>query len=272
MRGEILIFESNYYCAPQQVYEYIGKEPFTFGETGCLGILLISSGQCTITSQLSPTVVPAGTFVLCSAPLTFSSLQPNHSLGILLKGLAATEVANHVSDGLLVGSQTCPGAAESLYRLHASQNLASLQSCSTAYSLLCELAQATPTHKNIPPLISSALAEIHAHYADVYGIEELATSLGVSKSHLVRTFTSAVGISPGKYLTSVRLDAAKRLLLHREYTLETIANLCGFAGANYFCHVFKKEIGETPANWRAKTSSHSLPTPEFSEQESYLFL
>ena len=48
-------------------------------------------------------------------------------------------------------------------------------------------------------------------------MEELSERLGVSKSHLVRTFTAAVGVPPGRSLTTVRVEAAMRLLLHREY-------------------------------------------------------
>ena len=60
-------------------------------------------------------------------------------------------------------------------------------------------------------------------------------------------FSAEMGISPGKYLTRTRLEAAKLLLLDREYNLDTIANLCGFSGANYLCRVFKREEGITPA-------------------------
>ena len=51
-------------------------------------------------------------------------------------------------------------------------------------------------------------------------MEELSERLGVSKSHLVRTFTAAIGVPPGRYQTTVRIEAAQRLLLHREYTLD----------------------------------------------------
>ena len=62
------------------------------------------------------------------------------------------------------------------------------------------------------------MEDIRANYAGLYGVEELSERLGVSKSHLVRMFTAALGIPPGRYLTKVRVEAAMRLLLHREYT------------------------------------------------------
>ena len=85
---------------------------------------------------------------------------------------------------------------------------------------------------------------------------------------------AAVGVPPGKYLTTVRIEAAQRLLLHREYTLDVVASLCGFSGANYLCRVFKKETGQSPAQWRALTgrAAQSGLTPEetMREQEMYI--
>ena len=107
--------------------------------------------------------------------------------------------------------------------------------------------------------MEAAIEDIRQNYAGLYGVEELSERLGVSKSHLVRTFTAAVGVPPGRYLTTVRVEAAMRLLLHREYTLDVIASLCGFSGANYLCRVFKKETGQSPAQWRALAGQTARP-------------
>ena len=40
---------------------------------------------------------------------------------------------------------------------------------------------------------------------------------------------------PGKYMTNVRIEAVKTLLLTDEYNLDMIAGLTGFSGANYLC-------------------------------------
>ena len=85
---------------------------------------------------------------------------------------------------------------------------------------------------------------------------------------------AAVGVPPGKYLTTVRIEAAQRLLLHREYTLDVVASLCGFSGANYLCRVFKKETGQSPAQWRTM-AGHTVrsglsPEEALREQELYI--
>ena len=143
-----------------------------------------------------------------------------------------------------------------------------------AFALLCELADADSAAPALPPLVQAAIADIRANYAGLYGVEELSERLGVSKSHLVRTFTAALGIPPGRYLTRVRVEAAQRLLLHREYTLDVVASLCGFSGANYLCRVFKKETGQSPAQWRtlAGHSIHSGLSPEEALREQELYI
>ena len=126
----------------------------------------------------------------------------------------------------------------------------------------------------LPPLVQEAMEDIRANYAGLYGVEELSERLSVSKSHLVRMFTAALGIPPGRYLTKVRVEAAMRLLLHREYTLDVIASLCGFSGANYLCRVFKKETGHSPAQWRAMAGQSLRPglSPEESQREQELYI
>ena len=98
---------------------------------------------------------------------------------------------------------------------------------------------------------------IRNNYMALYGVEDLADALGVSKCHLVRTFSAEMGVSPGKYLTRTRLEAAKLLLLEREYNLDMIASLCGFSGANYLCRVFRREEGLSPIAWRDAAAPHA---------------
>ena len=66
-----------------------------------------------------------------------------------------------------------------------------------------------------------------------------------------------------------------KLLLHREYSLDVVASLCGFSGANYLCRVFKKETGQTPAQWagrrRPRTALADLTADEKTrEQEMFI--
>ena len=138
-----------------------------------------------------------------------------------------------------------PGAAELLAQLHG------VRTPAMAYALLCAIDRADETARPLPPLVAEAVAAIRQNYMALYGVEELSEQLGVTKSHLVRVFKQEIGVPPGKYMTNVRIEAVKSLLLTDEYNLEMIAGLTGFSGANYLCRVFKREVGLSPAAWRA---------------------
>lgn len=259
------------------------ESPFTLTGDG-LWICLVSSGRCTASLDnavsgasllLPPQNVAAGQLVLCRAPLTITPEGSCHLLCAQLTGQAALQFLSGLHElPFLARGETCPSAAELLDQLAFEKNANSRMSSQTAFALLCELSSADSAAPALPPLVAQAIEDIRQNYAGLYGVEELSEKLGVSKSHLVRTFTAAVGVSPGRYLTKVRIEAAMRLLMHREYTLDVVASLCGFSGANYLCRVFKKETGQSPAQWRALAGRAAAPglSPEESlrEQEMYI--
>ena len=252
-----------------------------------LWVCLVSSGRCTASLPgasaapagsvlvLPPQSAAAGHLILSRAPLTLTPEDNCHLLCIQLTGQASTQFLNGLRElPYLAKGETCPAAAELMGRLAEEKPTHSRARSQLVFALLCELADADSAAPALPPLVQAAIEDIRANYAGLYGVEELSERLGVSKSHLVRTFTAAVGVPPGKYLTTVRIEAAQRLLLHREYTLDVVASLCGFSGANYLCRVFKKETGQSPAQWRALTgrAAQAGLTPEetMREQEMYI--
>ena len=268
------------------VQDLLPREPVTLTGEG-LWVCLVSSGKCTASLSaagpspagsaliLPPQSAAAGHLVLCRAPLTLAPADSCHLLCIQLTGQAPQQLLAGLTElPFLARGETCPAAAELLGRLAAEAEAPRSRAASQlAFALLCELSGSDSAAPPLPPLVEAAIEDIRRNYAGLYGVEELSERLGVSKSHLVRTFTAAVGVPPGRYLTTVRVEAAMRLLLHREYTLDVIASLCGFSGANYLCRVFKKETGQSPAQWRALAGQtvRSL-SPEESRREQALYV
>ena len=262
------------------------EEPLTLRGEG-LWVCLISSGKCVV-SLSDPELMPAGSalllppqnaaaghLVLSRGPLTLVPENECHLLCVQLTGQAASQFLAGLHElPFLAKGGSCPAAAELMDRLAEEKTAHSRARSQLAYALLCELADADSAASALPPLVQAAIEDIRANYAGLYGVEELSERLGVSKSHLVRTFTAAIGVPPGKYLTTVRVEAAQRLLLHREYTLDVVASLCGFSGANYLCRVFKKETGQSPAQWRAMAghAAQSGLSPEESLREQELYI
>ena len=283
-----MLFDWNAVAAPASVQDLQLAAPLTLSGEG-LWVCLVSSGRCTASVPgagpspagaaliLPPQTVPAGHLILSRAPLALAPAQADacHLLCVQLTGQAAGQFLTGLRElPFLAKGGSCPAAAELMGRLAEEPAGYSRARSQLAYALLCELADADSAAPALPPLVQAAIEDIRANYAGLYGVEELSERLGVSKSHLVRTFTAAIGVPPGRYLTTVRIEAAQRLLLHREYTLDVVASLCGFSGANYLCRVFKKETGQSPAQWRAMAghAAQSGLSPEESLREQELYI
>ena len=57
------------------------------------------------------------------------------------------------------------------------------------------------------------------------------------------------GISPGKYITRVRIEYAKLLLRAEDVSIAYVAEASGFANANYFAKAFRRETGMSPSEY-----------------------
>ena len=203
------------------------EEPLTLRGEG-LWVCLISSGKCVVSLSdlelipagsallLPPQNAAAGHLVLSRGQLTLAPENECHLLCVQLTGQAAEQFLAGLSEmPFLARGETCPAAAELMGRLAEERDASERVRSQLAFALLCELSDADSAAPALPPLVAAAIEDIRKNYAGLYGVEELSERLGVSKSHLVRAFTAALGVSPGRYLTSVRIEAAMRLLLLR---------------------------------------------------------
>ncbi len=253
-----MIFDWKREIFAEEAQDVFFNDELTFERLG-LWICILSSGQCHLRDATDHTA-SAGSLIIGNAPFTLATNCETHILSVRLTGLSAENFISGLNEPVLFAKgESCPNAAELLQQLCAQIPSQSPAQSILAFSLLCEISTADTTTKPLPPLIAEAVQEMQKNYAQLYGVEEVSESLGVSKSHFVRSFSAAMGVSPGKYLTNIRIDAVKRLLMRREYNLEIIASLCGFSGANYLCRVFKQETGQSPTAWRALAIAQTAP-------------
>jgi transcriptional regulator GlxA family with amidase domain len=118
--------------------------------------------------------------------------------------------------------------------------------------------------KKYPPLVHDAVALIEAEYGYLYGIDELADRLEITKHHLIRVFSASTGITPGNYLISIRMHHARSMLQSCEGTpMEIIAGACGYSCANYFSKVFKKHTGLTPTDYMKSARENAGSETEY---------
>lgn len=99
------------------------------------------------------------------------------------------------------------------------------------------------------PLVEAAVSIIQEEFPFLEGVNELAERLEVSAAHLGRVFAGKLGISPGKYITRVRIEYAKLLLRDPDTTITYVAEASGFVNANYFAKVFRRETGMSPSEY-----------------------
>lgn len=98
---------------------------------------------------------------------------------------------------------------------------------------------------------------IHQNFDTRFDLEALAKALFTNKSHLCHEFKQETGISVIEYLTKVRVDASKRLLL-TDIKIAVIAKLVGFDDPYYFSRVFKKITGIPPVEYKTRHENGDL--------------
>lgn len=81
-------------------------------------------------------------------------------------------------------------------------------------------------------------------------LKTIAAELGLSPARLTQKFKAGYGISPLRYLTNIRLEKAKRLLLETNLTLEQISESLGYTNGYYLNRLFRKHLHTTPSQYR----------------------
>lgn len=91
-------------------------------------------------------------------------------------------------------------------------------------------------------------------------LTQVARQVHLSQAYLSRLFKQRTGQSFIDYLTEVRLNEAKALLLAGEKTIDQIASAVGFNYNSYFTAVFKNGRGLPP---RSSASAGEVTAPGF---------
>ncbi len=107
-----------------------------------------------------------------------------------------------------------------------------------------------------PDTVTMAKRYIEEHYNEAVSIQSIASVLGISASHLRRSFKSQYGESPQEFLMNTRLLTAKKLLLDRDISIRLVAAAAGFPDEFNFSKLFMKSFGMSPREYRAKTSNN----------------
>lgn len=90
------------------------------------------------------------------------------------------------------------------------------------------------------------------HYPEPLTIEQLASSVFISKHYLINLFNKSVGMPPYRYLTNYRLSQSKFLLLNTDLMVGEIAIKVGFNSESQYIKLFNQYVGITPKQFRKR--------------------
>lgn len=101
-----------------------------------------------------------------------------------------------------------------------------------------------------PDAIDAVCRYVEANFTAKIRLDELAAMCGLNKYTFLRNFTKAKGITPYRYLETVRIGKAKELL-QQGLSPAATAQATGFADQSHFSVFFKDLIGLTPGQYQA---------------------
>ena len=129
-------------------------------------------------------------------------------------------------------------------------------------SLMKETSESKPHNtSSSSQYVLNAIKYIQFNYSHDISIDDVAKSVGVSRSHLYRVFMLNVGKSPIDYLTEYRINEACKLLRAGNLSIAEVAISVGFFDQFYFSRVFKRAKGVPPSKYLASQTD----APEASE-------
>ena len=103
-----------------------------------------------------------------------------------------------------------------------------------------------------PPKITKARAFIAAHQADDISLGDVAKVVNTSSFYFCKMFKQATGLNFTEYLSRVRIEKAKNLLLNPNRRISEVAFEVGFRSLTHFNRVFRKCCGMSPTSYREK--------------------
>ena len=103
----------------------------------------------------------------------------------------------------------------------------------------------------VPPVIAKAIDYIREHQSEDLSLGQVARAVNTSTFYFCKIFRKAMGINFTDYLSRLRVERAKNLLLNPNHRISEVAYEVGFQSLTHFNRVFRKILGQSPTEYRA---------------------
>ena len=106
-----------------------------------------------------------------------------------------------------------------------------------------------------PPAITKAKQFIETHQTEEISLGDVAKAVNTSTFYFCKMFKKATGLNFTDYLSRIRVEKAKNLLLNPNLRISEVAFAAGFQSLSHFNRVFRRIAGESPTRYREKLPS-----------------
>ncbi len=108
------------------------------------------------------------------------------------------------------------------------------------------------------PYIKSIKCYITGHLSEKITLQAIADSVHLTPEYCCSLFKKQTGKTVFAYILDQRINAAKRLIVINEMSLQNIAAELGFTDYNYFSRTFKRITGLTPSEYKQTSAAHPM--------------
>lgn len=141
------------------------------------------------------------------------------------------------------------------------------------YELLLHLhSQQKLPNLTVNESVQQTIAYMEEQYAKTIQMSELPQLAGMTPSSYCRAFKKITGMTPGHYLTRLRMVRAKELMGEQGAALRDIAISVGFQDELYFSRVFKKSEGVSPSVYLKRSDKKIAVVSSYFLQDHLLAL
>jgi AraC family transcriptional regulator len=110
--------------------------------------------------------------------------------------------------------------------------------------------------------VDRAIKCIWERYDEPISLTDLAESAILSRFHFCRVFRSATGVTPGRFLSAVRIYQAKRMLLTTSMNITDISFAVGYNSLGSFTNHFTDSVGVSPGRFRRISQNGGFAPPD----------
>ncbi len=103
---------------------------------------------------------------------------------------------------------------------------------------------------NIVDAVKRSIEVMQENLSEPLSIDDIAGFAMYSKFHFSREFQRVTGVSPGRFLSAMRIREAKRLLLTTDLTVTAISHTVGYNSVGTFSSRFSASVGISPSDYR----------------------